>query len=120
MRWCVSNVALPALTDHGGAVARGRVRRCRTDLHLLDGELLQATYPVTPGHEIAGRVVERGAGGGVGPWARGSAFLARLGLRILRAVHRRPGESVSDRAIHRGDARWLVTRTTSSPIRDSA
>ena len=34
---------------------------CRTDLHRLDGELPQAVYPVTPGHEIVGRVVEAGA-----------------------------------------------------------
>ncbi len=34
---------------------------CRTDLHLLDGELPQAVYPVTPGHEIVGRVLEVGA-----------------------------------------------------------
>jgi propanol-preferring alcohol dehydrogenase len=35
---------------------------CRTDLHLLDGELPQAVYPVTPGHEIVGRVLEKGPG----------------------------------------------------------
>ena len=29
---------------------------CRTDLHVLDGELPQAHYPVTPGHEVVGRV----------------------------------------------------------------
>jgi len=34
---------------------------CRTDLHLLDGELPQAALPVTPGHEIVGRVVAAGA-----------------------------------------------------------
>lgn len=36
---------------------------CRTDLHVLDGELPQANYPVTPGHEIVGRV--RAAGDAV-------------------------------------------------------
>ena len=34
---------------------------CRTDLHLIDGELAHASYPVTPGHEIVGRVIARGA-----------------------------------------------------------
>jgi len=34
---------------------------CRTDLHLLDGELPQARYPITPGHEIVGRIVARGS-----------------------------------------------------------
>ena len=32
----------------------------RTDLHLLDGELPQAVLPVTPGHEIVGRIVDAG------------------------------------------------------------
>ncbi len=34
---------------------------CRTDLHLVDGELPQARYPVVPGHEVVGRVVALGA-----------------------------------------------------------
>jgi alcohol dehydrogenase, propanol-preferring len=33
---------------------------CRTDLHVLDGELPDLRYPVTPGHEIVGRVVAVG------------------------------------------------------------
>jgi len=33
---------------------------CRTDLHVLDGELPSLRYPVTPGHEIVGRVVAVG------------------------------------------------------------
>jgi propanol-preferring alcohol dehydrogenase len=35
---------------------------CRTDLHLQDGELPGARYPVVPGHEIVGRVARVGAG----------------------------------------------------------
>lgn len=35
---------------------------CRTDLHLLDGELQQARLPVVPGHEIVGRVEAVGEG----------------------------------------------------------
>src|SRR5918996_5948304 len=31
---------------------------CRTDLHLVDGELAGWRYPLTPGHEIVGEVVE--------------------------------------------------------------
>jgi alcohol dehydrogenase, propanol-preferring len=34
---------------------------CRTDLHLLDGELPHIHYPLTPGHEIVGRVAAAGA-----------------------------------------------------------
>ncbi|MFC4169075.1 zinc-dependent alcohol dehydrogenase family protein [Teichococcus aestuarii] len=35
---------------------------CRTDLHLVDGELANPRPGVVPGHEIVGRVVARGAG----------------------------------------------------------
>lgn len=34
---------------------------CRTDLHLVDGELPDPKLPVIPGHEIVGTVVARGA-----------------------------------------------------------
>ena len=40
---------------------------CRTDLHLVDGELPQCRSPVTPGHEVVGTVVATGARVGV-PW----------------------------------------------------
>lgn len=35
---------------------------CRTDLHLVDGELPDPVLPMVPGHEIVGRVVALGAG----------------------------------------------------------
>jgi propanol-preferring alcohol dehydrogenase len=34
---------------------------CRTDLHLVDGELPHAHFPITPGHEIVARVIACGA-----------------------------------------------------------
>jgi propanol-preferring alcohol dehydrogenase len=34
---------------------------CRTDLHIADGELAQAKYPVVPGHEVVGIVDSTGA-----------------------------------------------------------
>jgi propanol-preferring alcohol dehydrogenase len=34
---------------------------CRTDLHVVDGELPNPKLPLIPGHEIVGTVVERGA-----------------------------------------------------------
>lgn len=34
---------------------------CRTDLHVLDGEI-PANYPIVPGHEIVGRVLALGEG----------------------------------------------------------
>ncbi len=35
---------------------------CRTDLHVVDGELPEPKLPLVLGHEIIGRVVERGEG----------------------------------------------------------
>ena len=35
---------------------------CRTDLHVVDGELPEPKLPLVPGHEIVGRVEEIGAG----------------------------------------------------------
>ena len=35
---------------------------CRTDLHVVDGELPDPKTPIIPGHEIVGRIVAAGAG----------------------------------------------------------
>ena len=35
---------------------------CRTDLHVVDGDLAEARLPIIPGHEIVGRVVAAGPG----------------------------------------------------------
>jgi len=35
---------------------------CRTDLHVVDGELPDPKYPIIPGHEIVGRIDAVGAG----------------------------------------------------------
>src|SRR5690349_13643233 len=53
---------------------------CRTDLHILDGELQNPTLPLIPGHQIVGTIVEKGSdvstfemGDRVGvPWLGGS------------------------------------------------
>jgi alcohol dehydrogenase, propanol-preferring len=37
---------------------------CRTDLHIVDGELRGGRLPIVPGHEIVGTVAARGAGAG--------------------------------------------------------
>jgi len=34
---------------------------CRTDLHIVDGELAHPKLPLVPGHEIVGTIVEKGA-----------------------------------------------------------
>jgi propanol-preferring alcohol dehydrogenase len=35
---------------------------CRTDLHVVDGDLTEGKMPIIPGHEIVGTVVARGTG----------------------------------------------------------
>jgi alcohol dehydrogenase, propanol-preferring len=35
---------------------------CRTDLHLVDGELTNPKLPLVPGHEIVGTILEKGRG----------------------------------------------------------
>lgn len=35
---------------------------CRTDLHVVDGELTEGKLPLIPGHEIVGTVAEKGPG----------------------------------------------------------
>src|SRR4051812_50162996 len=42
---------------------------CRTDLHILDGELTEPNLPLIPGHMIVGRAI--GAGEGAGRFAEG-------------------------------------------------
>jgi alcohol dehydrogenase, propanol-preferring len=34
---------------------------CRTDLHVIDGELPNISYPVVPGHEVVGRIDQLGS-----------------------------------------------------------
>jgi alcohol dehydrogenase, propanol-preferring len=43
---------------------------CRTDLHIADGELAAPRYPLVPGHQIVGTVLETGEGAAVEPGAR--------------------------------------------------
>ena len=55
------------LSDRAPGAGEVRVRItacgvCRTDLHVLDGELPHIGYPITPGHEIVGRVDLLGEG----------------------------------------------------------
>jgi propanol-preferring alcohol dehydrogenase len=50
---------------------------CRTDLHVVDGELPHPKLPIVPGHEIVGRVAA------MGPGVSGFAIGARVGVPWL-------------------------------------
>ncbi len=67
---------------------------CRTDLHILDGELAEPKLPLVPGHQIVGTVAGRGEGAGrfaVGErvgvpwlgWADGECRYCRSGRENL-------------------------------------
>jgi alcohol dehydrogenase, propanol-preferring len=43
---------------------------CRTDLHVVDGDIRDGRYPVIPGHQIVGKVVKAGAGVTLQPGSR--------------------------------------------------
>lgn len=51
---------------------------CRTDLHILEGDLPLKAHPTIPGHEIVGRVVARGES------ARRFEIGSRVGIAWLR------------------------------------
>ena len=53
---------LPAPGDGEIMVAVTACGVCRTDLHVVDGELPHPKLPIVPGHEIVGRVVALGRG----------------------------------------------------------
>ncbi|HEX7381349.1 MAG TPA: zinc-dependent alcohol dehydrogenase family protein [Nevskiaceae bacterium] len=53
---------------------------CRTDLHVVDGELPDVCPPVIPGHEIVGRVVA------VGPGVDAATMRRRVGVPWLAHV----------------------------------
>jgi propanol-preferring alcohol dehydrogenase len=50
---------------------------CRTDLHVLDGELPDPTWPIIPGHEIVGRI------DAIGPDVAGLHLDQRVGIPWL-------------------------------------
>jgi propanol-preferring alcohol dehydrogenase len=53
---------------------------CRTDLHIVDGELTAPRLPIVPGHQIVGRVRALGAG------VEGFRIGARVGVPWLASV----------------------------------
>jgi propanol-preferring alcohol dehydrogenase len=80
---------------------------CRTDLHVVDGDLPEPTIPVIPGHEIVGRV-ERG-GDNVKTFAPGE----RVGIPWL-------GRSCGECEFCRGGREHLCRRARYTGIRSTA
>lgn len=72
-----SEVSLQEPGEHEVRVAVSACGVCRTDLHVVDGELEHAKLPIIPGHEVVGRVIARGRG------AQRFALGARVGVPWL-------------------------------------
>jgi len=53
-------VSISAPTAHQVLLKVRACAVCRTDLHVVDGELPDIPLPIVPGHEIVGEVIERG------------------------------------------------------------
>ena len=70
-------VPVPAPTPDGVLLRVRACGLCRTDLHLLDGELPDPKLPVIPGHQVVGEVVE------VGDRVDGLAVGTRVGVPWL-------------------------------------
>jgi propanol-preferring alcohol dehydrogenase len=56
----LSEVPVPEPDAHGVLVRVSACAVCRTDLHVVDGELPDPKLPLIPGHEIVGTVVRLG------------------------------------------------------------
>src|SRR5215469_15213791 len=56
----IDEVPVPSPAAHQVLIRVTACGVCRTDLHLLDGELPDIHYPITPGHEVVGIVTARG------------------------------------------------------------
>jgi propanol-preferring alcohol dehydrogenase len=66
-----TEVAVPAAGPGQVVIAIQACAVCRTDLHIVDGELPRPNLPLIPGHQIVGRVAARGSNAGrfsIGTW----------------------------------------------------
>jgi len=57
-----ADIARPAVGENQVLLQVSACGVCRTDLHVLDGDLPSPKLPLILGHEVVGRVVEKGAG----------------------------------------------------------
>ncbi len=64
-----TTLEVPELADDELLIAVSACGVCRTDLHVVTGELPPATLPIVPGHEVVGRVVA--VGRQAGSWKSG-------------------------------------------------
>ena len=124
----LEEVALAPASEHQVRIVVEACGVCRTDLHLLDGELPHIHYPITPGHEIVGVIAQAGAsverfrvGDRVGvPWlaqACGLCRYCRAGQENLCEYARFTGYSVDGGYAEQvlADARFCLPLPADAP-----
>jgi alcohol dehydrogenase, propanol-preferring len=129
----MAEVELPPPGEQQVRIAVEACGVCRTDLHLLDGELPHIHYPITPGHEIVGVVAEAGPSVGrfrpgdrVGvPWlaqACGLCRYCRAGQENLCEYARFTGYSVDGGYAEQvlADARFCLPLPADAPAAELA
>jgi alcohol dehydrogenase, propanol-preferring len=57
----LADIATPPLTPVDILVKVEACAICRTDLHVVEGDLPPARLPIVPGHQVVGEVVDRGS-----------------------------------------------------------
>jgi len=73
----IEDVAAPAVGDAELLVRVSVCAICRTDLHVVEGELPQRRIPIVPGHQAVGTIVA------LGPHVAGHAIGDRVGIAWL-------------------------------------
>jgi propanol-preferring alcohol dehydrogenase len=92
-----AELAVPAAAPGQVVVRVHACGVCRTDLHIIDGELTEPKLPLVPGHQIVGTVAEAGEGAGLEPGAR--VGIPWLGWTCGQCRYCRSGrENLCDRA----------------------
>ena len=82
----VTQVAMPVITDNEVMIRSRRVGICHSDYELLAGQyIIPISYPVTPGHEWVGEVVE--VGRNVTGLKRGDRVVGECVIKTPERIH---------------------------------
>ena len=82
----VTRVETPSITDNEVMIRSRRVGICHSDYELLAGQyIIPISYPVTPGHEWVGEVVE--VGKNVGGLKRGDRVVGECVIQTPERIH---------------------------------
>ena len=56
----VVELSMPAFGSQQLLIKISACGLCHTDLHIVEGEIIPPRYPITPGHQVVGRITELG------------------------------------------------------------